>query len=191
MDTDDATLTLNCYDLSVSKSAATSYTRTWNWTIDKSVTPDAWDLFLGETGTSEYTVTVDKGSYTDSAWAVTGTIHIVNNHPTRAADLTSVSDEVSTGISGTVDCGGVTSVPAGGSIDCTYSADLPDATDRTNTATATQQLYNFDETGSATTDGTKDYTGNADVTFGEPDQRGRHLDQRHGLERRIVGSGQR
>jgi hypothetical protein len=63
-----------CYvpKLMVSKTANASYTRTYEWTIDKSVTPDEWDLFTGDSGTSEYTVSVAKTGYQDSAWAVQG-----------------------------------------------------------------------------------------------------------------------
>ena len=35
---------LDAYRLTVSKTAATSYDRTWNWTIDKSVAPAAWAI---------------------------------------------------------------------------------------------------------------------------------------------------
>ena len=34
-------------------------------------------------------------------------------------------------------------VPAADTLTCTYEADLPDGTTRTNTATATQQNYDF------------------------------------------------
>src|SRR5215213_8682678 len=50
-----------CYDyeLTVSKTANTTFTRTWNWDIDKSVTPAVWNMFKGDSGTSDYTVMVD------------------------------------------------------------------------------------------------------------------------------------
>jgi len=53
----------------------------------------------------------------------------------------------------------------GGTLGCTYSASLPDASSRTNTATATQQLYDFDSAKVATDDGTMGYSGNANVVF--------------------------
>ena len=37
------------------------WTRDWDWDIEKSVFPDRWDLFVGDTGTSEYTVVVTRG----------------------------------------------------------------------------------------------------------------------------------
>jgi hypothetical protein len=40
------------------KTANGTFDRTWNWTIDKTVDPDAWDLFVGDGATSEYEVSV-------------------------------------------------------------------------------------------------------------------------------------
>ena len=159
-----ASVSVDCYKLSVSKDASTSRTRTYNWTIDKSVDPDAWSLFDGDTGTSDYSVTVTKTSSTDSAWHVSGSITINNPNPDRAADLTQVVDSMTGGINATVDCPSLT-VAAGGSLVCTYSADLPDGTTRTNTATATQQNYDFASDGTPTDSGTTDYSGTASVDF--------------------------
>jgi hypothetical protein len=76
---------------------------------------------------------------------------------------------VSPDIVATVDCG--VSFPytlaAGDTLDCEYSADLPDNADRTNTATATLQNHSYDEEGTATESGTTDFTGTADVTFSD------------------------
>ena len=170
-DEDTSTLTLNCYDITVTKDAATSLTRTHNWTIDKSVDPATWDLFNGESGTSEYTVVVNSTGSTDSAWAVSGNITVSNVGNPIAATINSVSDVVSVGINGTVDCGAAVfpyTIPAGGTLACTYTASLPDATGRTNTATATQQLYDYDEDGVATAGGTDGEDGTAAVSFAAP-----------------------
>jgi uncharacterized protein (DUF2344 family) len=161
-----ATVTVACYDISVSKDASTSLTRTWTWTINK-VEDDSWALFTGESGTSDFDVNVNASS-TDSNWGVAGAITVTNNHPTRVAVINSLSDVVSPAIAATVDCG-VTfpyEIAAnGGTLSCSYSASLPDASSRTNTATATQQLYTFDSSKAATADGTTNYSGNADVVF--------------------------
>lgn len=148
-----------CYDLEVlvEKTAATTYTRTWEWDIDKSVTPESWDLFTGDSGTSDYTVTITKTGYTDSNWAVTGTITIYNPAPV-AATITGVSDNIS-GVGGAaVDCG--VSFPynldALQSLVCSYSSALPDGTQRLNTATAT------------TSGSVGGGSGTADITFGDP-----------------------
>jgi hypothetical protein len=161
---DSASVTVDCYQLDVTKDADESRTRTWNWTIDKVVDPDSWSLFDGDTGTSDYTITVDKVDFTDSDFHVEGSITIDNPNPSRSATLTGVTDSISGFGAATVDCPALT-VPAGGSLVCTYEADLPDGTTRTNTATATQQNYDFDSAGVGTPSGTTDYEGSASVDF--------------------------
>jgi len=163
---DDASVTVTCYDLSVTKTADESRTRTFEWEIDKSVNPDTWDLFDGDSGTSEYTVDITQTGFTDSAWHVEGDITIHNNHPTLAADLTAVTDAISGFGAATVECPSLT-VPAAGDLVCTYEADLPDGDTRTNTATATQQNYDYDSDGIGTADGTTDYQGTAQIDFSE------------------------
>ena len=129
-----------CYQpaLVISKTASASYTRTFEWDIDKSVTPDEWDLFTGGSGTSEYTVDVTRTGFTDSGWAASGTITITNpmNVP---ATIELVADEVSDvggDIPMDVDC--PVTLPhvlaPGATLVCTYSGSLPDGTDRINAA---------------------------------------------------------
>ncbi len=126
-----------CYELTVTKDADTALTRTWTWSIEK--TADQTDLILSEGQLFEvnYEVEVDATSI-DSAWAVSGEIEVYNPAPIDAV-LTSVSDVVSPDIAGVVDCG-VTfpyTLVAGGTLTCDYSATLPDASTRLNTASAT------------------------------------------------------
>ena len=145
------------YEVSVSKTAQTSFTRTWQWSIDKSVSPEIWQLFTGDSGTSAYTVAVARTGSTDSAWAVSGTIQIHNPAP-MAATISSVADVVSAGIAATVSCG-VTfphSLGSDQTLQCTYQTALPDGSSRTNTATA------------ATTGPVGGGSGTAAVTFGAP-----------------------
>jgi hypothetical protein len=123
--------------LEVTKDAATTFTRTWNWTIDKSVDVDSWTLVDGASGISTYKVTVTKTGSIDSAWAVSGTIKI-HNPSSIAANITSVDDVITGPVSASVDCG--VSLPyslaAYDDLNCTYSAVLSDGSDRLNTATA-------------------------------------------------------
>ncbi|HJR80259.1 MAG TPA: hypothetical protein VJ821_09315 [Anaerolineales bacterium] len=154
--TASASVTVNCYELTVTKDASTSLTRTWNWTIDKSA--DQTNLLLsdGQLHTVNYQVTVNVAS-TDSAWAVNGNISVHNPAPIDST-LNSVSDVLSGAINATVNCG-VTfpyTLGAGATLPCTYSASLPDGSDRTNTATAT--LQNIPS-------GTTDFSGSANVSF--------------------------
>jgi hypothetical protein len=163
-DEDSASVTITCYDLSVTKTAEESRTRTWNWTIAKEVDPDNWSLFDGDTGTSDYVITLTKTGFTDSLWHVEGDITIHNNHPSLDADLTEVTDEIFDGIAADVDCPSLT-VPFGADLVCTYEADLPNGDSRLNTATATQQNYNYDADGIGEAGDTTDYSGTETINF--------------------------
>jgi len=142
---------VNCYAPVVSKDAQTSYTRTWNWTIDKTANQSSLTLATGEQISVNYEVEVGASS-TDSDWAVAGTISVANPHPTEAMTV-SLADSVD-GTAATLACEGSLTVPAGSTGTCNYSADLTDASPRTNTATATLNDI--------------DFTGTADVKFGDP-----------------------
>lgn len=149
----EANVVVHCYALTVTKDAFTSYTRSYTWDIDKSVSPSSLTLALGQDYLVSYDVSV-SAIYADSLHEVHGSIYISNPAP-MAAPLASVTDMVSPAISASVICPSL-SVPAEGSLTCTYSADLPDATNRLNTATATLQN---------TPSGTTDFTGTANVEF--------------------------
>jgi hypothetical protein len=153
---DSEIVRLDCYKLNVAKSAATSYTRTYTWTLDKSVSDTSLDLFEGETGTVTYTVDVVKTLLGESNFLVTGKITVTNPAPI-AANVQSLLDAMTGPLNGTVNCGAVTSVAANSSLVCSYSAAPGDKTNRTNVATLTQKLGN----GS-----TALYTGTAAVDFG-------------------------
>jgi hypothetical protein len=152
-----------CYDyeVSVSKTANTTYTRTYNWTIQKTVSHPQLQLAKGQTFDVNYSVSVGA-SFVDSDFAVNGTITIANNTPLNAT-LQSVSDVISkpleSDINATVDCAGITfpyNLAAGASVNCTYSSALPDKSSRLNTATVT------------TSGAVGGNTGQAAVTFGAP-----------------------
>jgi hypothetical protein len=164
---DDASVTVNCYGLQVSKTAQTSLTRTYEWTINKSANPATLNLFTGDSGTSTYTVSVTRTGHTDSSWAVSGTITVHNLSPIAAA-INSVADIVPGSIGeASLSCD-VTfpyTLAAGGTLSCTYSASLPDGSTRTNTATATLQNYSYDYHGNPTKAGTTDFFGSASVDF--------------------------
>lgn len=128
--------------LEVTKDAVPSFNRECAWEIDKTVDVDNHELTDGDSGTSEYEVTVE-GDCEDTDYAVTGTITIYNPAEYADAIITSVTDSVD-GIVATVDCtedenftGFPYNLPAGETLTCTYSADLPDGTTLLNTATAT------------------------------------------------------
>ena len=128
-----------CYDfeVDVTKTAETTFTRTYEWKIEKSVTPSEWYLFTGDTGASEYTVAATKTGFTDSDWAVSGAIWVENNTPFDAT-IESVADVISGPIHPAVTCPPLPTVLGpGDSLHCTYTSPLPDGAERTNTATVT------------------------------------------------------
>jgi hypothetical protein len=151
-------------DLGVSKTANTSYTRTYNWSISKQVDKTTVST-SGTSATFNYTVGVSQTGFTDSAIQATGTITVTNPNDFEDIPLTGVIDSVDNG--GTCSFTGgdspTSTVPAGGSVTldytCTYSAPLP--ADGTNTATAS-----WDASGASTPDGSAQ--GTADVKFGTP-----------------------
>ena len=141
------------FKLDVSKTANAEYTRTYEWTITKDVSPDLHELLIGGgSGSSLYTVGVTK-AVIDSDFAVAGVITIVNNSPHVVGfDIADLAN----GTAATVDCG-ANSVSAGGTRTCTYSASLASPTDGTNVVTVTS--LNPDVEGD---------TGTADYAFGDP-----------------------
>jgi hypothetical protein len=155
----EATVTVDCYELAVTKDAYTSLTRTWTWDIEK--VADKTDLILseGQEFLVNYDVTVSAMSQ-DGDWAVHGDAINVYNPATIPATINGVSDVITDGITADVDCGVdfPYELAAGGTLTCSYSADLPDADSRTNTATATLQN---------SPSGTTDFTGTASVVFDE------------------------
>jgi hypothetical protein len=162
---DDASVAVACKALTVTKDAAAALTRTWNWTIDKSVSPDSWNLFKGDSGTSDYTVSVDATPST-SDWVVSGNIHVANAVGNPPATINSITDVLTPAGSATVTgCKvGATLISfpyvlaAGAQIDCTYSKSLSSATDQTDVATATLQNHSFSSTLVATNTGTTNFS---------------------------------
>lgn len=77
--------------LSATKTATGHFTRTFDWTIEKSVTPESWDLFIGDSGTSRYTVSVTKDNGTDSAY-VDGQVCVTNGGGVATEGLTIFDD---------------------------------------------------------------------------------------------------
>lgn len=145
------------YNVQVSKTASTTFTRTWLWNIDKSANQTTVIVAPGQSFLINYAVTVSATSV-DTNWAVSGNITIANPDPTNTATVTNVSDVISDGIVANVTCpsGFPFSIPSGGSVTCTYTSPLPDGSERLNTATAT------------TSGAVEGGSGTAAVTFGAP-----------------------
>ena len=134
---DTATVKLTCYAPVATKTAKAEWQREYTWEIIKSVAPSAHSGNAGDQFTSFYTVTVDQ-SVVDSGYKASGTISVLNPAGSPGAMTVDVADLVD-GTAATVDCDGATSltVQPGDTEACTYTVSLPNATDRTNTATVT------------------------------------------------------
>jgi len=148
-------------DLGVSKGATPTFTRSYAWSIAKSVDRTLVDQ-LGGSATFNYTVKVNQTSVTDSAWHAMGSITITNPNDWEAITA-SVADLVNNGgVCTPVDA--VVTVPAGSAVTdgyaCTYAA-APSPADGTNTATAT-----WDAAAASTPDGSAQ--GTAPVNFDSP-----------------------
>jgi hypothetical protein len=172
-DNDSASVTVSCYELTVTKDANTSFDRDYDWSIDKTRVfalgendgdgdPTTLNLDPDQVYTLTYEITVDVTGFTDSNHAVAGTIAVDNPAPIDAEGVV-VSDVISGyGDADNLDCDPDTAgdqttvdIPAESSVDCEYSSSLPNADSRTNTATAT--LFGIG------------YTGDADVDFSDAD----------------------
>ncbi len=153
---DNATVAVSCYRLNVNKTANPTLTRTWNWNIAKDVNTSVVNLYEDGSATLSYTVTVSSSGFSDSNRAATGSI-TVNNPAPKAASVSSLTDVVpgaTAVITGTGCTASPYTVPANGSLTCTY-----DATGFTTGATVTNKA-------TAVAYG-KEYTGTADINFGQ------------------------
>jgi hypothetical protein len=124
--------------VTINKTASTSFKRTYHWQIEKSADQSALTLAPGQQLQVNYGIILSMTGFTDSDWRVTGNIRIFNELG-QVVTINSVSDVISGAITANVNCG-VTfpySLQARSALECTYYADLPDGTARTNTATAT------------------------------------------------------
>lgn len=72
-------------------SATGHFTRTFPWTINKSVTPTSLNVFPGGTGNAVYTIMVTKGTGVDAAF-IDGQICVTNAGAVATQDLTIVAN---------------------------------------------------------------------------------------------------
>ena len=77
-------------DLVVTKTAAGSLTRTYAWSIDKTVGTFDGNVPAGTSVEIPYTVSVNGAGHTDSAWQVAGTITVTNPNARQPVTLLSL-----------------------------------------------------------------------------------------------------
>ncbi len=149
-------------DLTVTKTAIPSFTRTYNWNITKNVDKTLVEQ-IGGTATFNYTVTAGETGFVDSAWAVNGTITVTNPNDWEDISLTSVADTIDNGGQCSITSGDPAgSVPAGSFVTLDYTCTFAgNPGSGTNTATAT-----WDSTAAFTPDGSAQ--GTAPYAFGAP-----------------------
>jgi hypothetical protein len=146
-----------CYDyeLDLSKTASTSYTRKYSWKVVKSADSSSLTLALGQTFEESYTVTASVTGHVDSGYAAAGSIKIYNPAP-FAATITGVSDVMGL-IAASVKCpvGFPYVLAPGATLTCSYTGALPDGKNLTNTATVKTSGNVGGDTGTAAVDFSK------------------------------------
>jgi hypothetical protein len=120
-------------DLTVSKTANPAFTRTYNWTISKSVNANTLDVPQGTAATPNYTVVASETGFSDSAWALSGAITVSNPNNWEAITATVTDSLVGCSVTG----GSGVIVPASSSIQVSYTCTFTSGASGTNTATAT------------------------------------------------------
>jgi hypothetical protein len=151
-------------DLIVTKDANPSFTRTYNWSISKTVDKTLVEQLGGGTATLNYTVKVSETGFTDSNWQVMGTIIVSNPNDFESITLTGVADALDNSGTCKITGGNTTAaIPTGGiaalSYTCSYPSQPAYNTTVTNTATATwNQAAASTPSGSATGSATFKFT---------------------------------
>jgi hypothetical protein len=79
--------------LSAYVTATAYWTRSYSWTIEKTVDPGSWELYIGESGTSTYTITVTKDGGTD-AYFISGVVYVTNNGTKYATENLAITIEL-------------------------------------------------------------------------------------------------
>lgn len=132
------------YELIVSKTAETSYTREYNWSIDKQCNGSTLTLSAGQTYTDYPFKWIASGTgFIDSDWKVSGEITINNVSPYNTT--ITVTDNLPGAV---VMCPDIILGP-NSTTTCTYTADLTGPEDGTNTVYVTSSNDQV-EGGSAT-----------------------------------------
>ena len=173
--TASASVTVTCRALTVTKTASTTWRRSWTWGVTKTIDPTSTNLTLdlNQQYIVNYTVTYTQNAPTDDQFLAGGQVVITNPASggpaaTTTATINSLADVITGPINVSLSCPVTfpTTLTAGNTITCTYSnVSLPNKTSRTNTATATRQEHSFSSTLVATNTSTIDYSGTASVTF--------------------------
>lgn len=148
--------------LDITKSVKPSYTKTFDWTIQKDVNPAALDLFDGQKAPVTYTVTLVKDAGTNSLFQIAGAV-VFSNTSDSPVIINNPVDKLGSGATVSLNCGSVTfpyTIAGYASLTCSYlqtfaATQTPDSLDTTNNVTVT------------TTSGST-FTETVPVDFGSP-----------------------
>ncbi|WP_029145653.1 LPXTG cell wall anchor domain-containing protein [Microbacterium luticocti] len=146
-------------DLTVSKTVVSSLTRTYAWSLDKQVDKTTATANDDGTATFHYTVTATPGAYTDSLWAMSGTITVANPNAWDVTATVTDAPDIGGGVQCTVTDGVDVVIPGNGSKTFHYSCTFTSAPHLTGTNVAT---VTWDATAAHTANSSA--TGNADIT---------------------------
>lgn len=128
------TAALECYAPLLSQTAGTSLSRQYLWGIDKTspITELLVDLYNSEY--VPYTVTMSVLGTTDNNQKITGSVTMINPHPS-AALTGELAGEVAPGTALTLtDCTNPVTIPAAGTLTCNFEAMPPTSDAGTSTA---------------------------------------------------------
>jgi len=114
--------------LQVDVDAAGTFDRSFDWSIEKSVTPENSDRFIGETQALDFTIAVTKGAEEDSGFEVSGSADI-HNPGTSDATITGIT--IMYGASVVTHACSVGTLAGGATQVCNFSFNPTDATELT------------------------------------------------------------
>lgn len=162
---------LDCYLPTVTQTNETSLAVKYNWGIQKIGSVDDLILELNEFLPVDYTVTLSVLNTVETNQKLTGTVTLTNPHPTAALTGVVAAEPVPGTPATLTDCASEVSIPAGGSVTCSYEAPLTGSLPGTTNASFT---FN-----SLSVVNAKDYSFDA-ATRSEVDECVTVLDDRYG-----------
>ena len=121
--------------LEVTKTASTSYQRSFDWTLTKTAAP-ASITTPDDTATFSYMVTATKSAPIDGDFMVTGQITVANPNSFAVSGVT-IEDTIDGGPACSVQGGSGVTIPENDSVSLPYTCEVSSASDGLNVATAT------------------------------------------------------
>jgi hypothetical protein len=135
LQTSTVDVALDCYAPDLTQTADTSFTRAWNWTIEKTADVAFTTVDEGQAVAVTYAVDV-ANTVADSNFDIAGAVSVRNPHPSAPVQL-SLTTAISPSVPVTLGCANPLNVNPGQTVTCNYTAeDLPNGATRQSVATA-------------------------------------------------------